>query len=437
MPDSKIRTSPGISFIHAADLRLDLATTGLRRLPSPVAAAVRDAPIQALDRLVELAIARDAAFVAIAGGIYGRRVPDVRSRHHVDQAMQRLGDAGIPVFMALGPDDPRGAWPGLNDLPPTVTVFPDDRAVTVFPGDRTATATIERDGHPAIVVHGRSLTKAADFTEAVASFRTERTPGAQVGILPVPAGPDSIDARASFSARFEHVNVDYWALGGIPERRVVAERNPWAAFPGSIQGRSTDVTELGPKGVLVVEVRAGVVQEPEFVVLDRIRLLRVEADAGAHKDLLALAGDLLARVTDDVGSSAGHDIVAQAVVRGEGPLAASFHSEGRADELLGQLQDLSAGREPFLWWDRVINETSPQFGRSTYASRGDLAAEVVAELDALATDDVGRSRLLAAPERAGSPEANAEWLKFDVRSEMQVLLDAEQMVLAALEERVS
>jgi hypothetical protein len=425
LPRSRSKTAPGIPFIHAADIRLDVPVTGLRRLPAPVAAAVRDAALGALDGLVDLAIGKNVAFVALASGICTRGVSDVRGRQHLERAMARLRDAGIPVFIALGPEDPRGPWPGLRDLPSNVTVFPDDR---------TTTMTIERDGDPVFVVHGRSVARVEDLGKAAGSFSRSRGAGTQVGILPIPGGPDTLATTASLISRFDAPQMDYWALGGTPELRVVSDRGPWVVFPGSIQGRGVESAELGPKGALIVEASAGTLQAPAFAPLDRVRIVNVDCDAKGYQDLAGLAAGFVLRVAPQLGKTDGHAVIARAVVRGEGPLAASFHASGRADELLADLRELSAGREPFLWWDSVINDTAPRYRRATFAQRGDLAAEVVAELDALASDDDGRRALLSAAEGAVVSETSADWLRLSDDAENQVLLAAEQLVLAALEE---
>ncbi|WP_369334420.1 metallophosphoesterase family protein, partial [Serratia marcescens] len=61
---------------------------------------------------------------------------------------------------------------------------------------------------------------------------------------------------------------DYWALGHIHERQVVAEA-PAIVFPGNLQGRHA--REAGPKGATLVSVADGRITAMEALTLDAAR----------------------------------------------------------------------------------------------------------------------------------------------------------------------
>jgi hypothetical protein len=61
-------------FVHAADLHLDTPFSGVGETAPAVAAALREASLDAFNNLVDLCLDRDAAFLVIAGDIYDRRI---------------------------------------------------------------------------------------------------------------------------------------------------------------------------------------------------------------------------------------------------------------------------------------------------------------------------------------------------------------------------
>ena len=67
-------------FLHAADLHLDTPFTRLTDVPEPVAAALRDASLQAFENLIDTAIAEQVAFVLFAGDIYDGAQRGVRAQ---------------------------------------------------------------------------------------------------------------------------------------------------------------------------------------------------------------------------------------------------------------------------------------------------------------------------------------------------------------------
>ena len=82
----------GFRFVHAADLHLDTPFEGLARTSPEVAAALRDASLDAFDALVELTLREDAAFLVIAG----RRVRRRRARGAGPAALPGAGCGGSP-----------------------------------------------------------------------------------------------------------------------------------------------------------------------------------------------------------------------------------------------------------------------------------------------------------------------------------------------------
>src|SRR5262249_45403913 len=129
--------------LHASDVHLDAPFEGIGRPPARIAAALRDASIAAWDAVVELAIARDAVAVLLAGGVCGGLEHGVRAQARLRDGVLRLAERGIRVCIALGDRDPLDGFAAIAAWPPGVTVF--------APG-MPSSVTLERGGAPIATV---------------------------------------------------------------------------------------------------------------------------------------------------------------------------------------------------------------------------------------------------------------------------------------------
>jgi DNA repair exonuclease SbcCD nuclease subunit len=96
-------------FVHASDLLLDAPVRGIPAPSVQLRDALRDAAVRAWQSLVELALERDAAFVILAGGLFGETVPGLRSCVALRDGLERLRSRAIEVFVALNRDDAAAA----------------------------------------------------------------------------------------------------------------------------------------------------------------------------------------------------------------------------------------------------------------------------------------------------------------------------------------
>src|SRR5260370_11283814 len=114
---------PEFRFIHAADLHLDTPFASLARVAPEIAERLRDAALESYDALVDLAIAREAAFVVLAGDTYNCADRGVRAQLRFLRGVERLGQAGIRVFAAHGNHDPQDGWSAVRRAPANLVVF--------------------------------------------------------------------------------------------------------------------------------------------------------------------------------------------------------------------------------------------------------------------------------------------------------------------------
>ncbi len=233
-----------VRFIHAADLHLDAAFSGIsREAPSELALRLQQSTFVALTRLVELCERERPDFLLLAGDIYNEEDQSLRAQLAVRDACVRLEKMDIPVLMVHGNHDPLSSRVRTMHWPSSVTIFGEEvKAVPVGKGEGAA---------PLAMVYGVSHVSSRETRNLAARFRRGPEACLHVGLLhAAPGDADGSVRYAPFSQEdLIASGMDYWALGHIHDRREICHRPP-AFYPGCVQG--LHVNESGEKGCLLV-----------------------------------------------------------------------------------------------------------------------------------------------------------------------------------------
>ncbi len=375
-------------FVHAADLHLDTPFAGIHADTPEMASLLRDASLDALDRLVEVALERRAAFVVLAGDIYDGTERGLRAQLRLRSALERLDAAGIATFMIHGNHDPvEEGWQAIRSWPQKVTVFGPDEvgAVPVFVDDqRVAT------------VYGISYPHRAVEENLARRFRRHDEDGVHVAALHCTVGPQPDHAPYAPCSLDDLLaaGMDYWALGHVHRREVLHRGrhrgHPWVVYSGNTQGRSPKPSEQGPKGCYVVDVtpdaEGSPIGEPEFVALDSVRFASVDLDVGAVADLAELADGLQQAAQEQLTAAEGRALVLRARLVGRSLLHGDLAHGGALDGLLQVLRDAARGSRPPLWWDRLRDASRPVLDRDVLVDREDFTGALVRTVDGLGED---------------------------------------------------
>jgi DNA repair protein SbcD/Mre11 len=245
-------------FLHASDLHLDSPLRGLETYQDAPVAQIRGASRRAMDALVELALAEQVSFLVVAGDLFDGDWKDYHTALFLADRFGRLGNAGIPVYLASGNHDAASVISRTLRLPGNVRVFSSASPQT-FIDDRTG-AVLHGQGYP----HW-------DLTDNLSVAYPPAHPAHfNIGVLHT-----ALTGRAGH-ARYAPCSLDdlrskgyqYWALGHLHQPEVVC-RDPWIVFPGCIQGRH--IREQGPKGAMMVTVDEGSVVDVEPRAVDVLR----------------------------------------------------------------------------------------------------------------------------------------------------------------------
>lgn len=373
-------------FLHAADLHLDTPFSGVSVTATEVASELRDASLSALDQLVRTAVARDVAFVILAGDLYDGADRGVRAQIELHRGLSELSERGIRTFIVAGNHDPVDeGWSAIRDWPELVTFFPADTAESVV---------VVRDDTPIATVHGISY-GTREVTENLAEqISATDDPGPHIAVLH--ANVDNVVEHEPFSPcsvdDLTGRGIDYWALGHVHERSIV-HTDPWIVYPGSLQARSAHIYERGAKGAYLVEVDdSGTIAEPEFVALDRIRFSRIEHSIDGVADLATLRDRLVDIGRRCLAEADGRSVLLQVELTGRGPIHGDLYRPGSLVELVDALRSESLSEAPFLWWDRIDLSTRPVQDLDELQGRNDFIADLVDETAALLADDDARAR---------------------------------------------
>ena len=408
--------APKFRFVHSADLHLDTPFAAIGRVAPEIAGRLRDASLEAFDALVGMAIDREASFVVFAGDIYDAADRGVRGQLRFLRGVERLGERGIPVFVAHGNHDPLDGWSAMRRTPANLIVFG---------GEAVEARPVKRGVQLLAQVYGISYAR-RDVTENLAlRFRRQEGPGLHVGVLHCNVGgqPDHPAYSPCSVAELARAGMDYWALGHIHQHMRLAEGRPWIVYPGSLQaGKSS---EVGPRGAVLVEAAGETVERVDFIELDRVRFAQVEVDISSEEDLHGLRTAILSRAAGD-----GRDLLLTVTLTGRGPLHCDLRRPGAVAGLLQDVRDELGIASPFVWVDRIVDRTRAELDREAIRRRGDFSADLTRVADALRADRqalAGLAAGLTLPPRVDPGDvADLESLLREAEERALDLLESEQ-----------
>lgn len=364
-----------ITFLHTADLHIGAPMRGFRDLSDAWASRLQRAICEAYDRIVDAALKNAVDFVVVAGDVFDTSGASYGDFLHFFEGLQRLDDAGIPVFMVPGNHDPLSSWRNdLYRLPPSCRMMG---------GEEPEYALFERDGEPLCLIaargyrnqawaSGERITFGVDRAHAVKALSgefplAEKAPFC-VGIVHTGLEPDQSKAYSNLQ-ELVNADVDYWACGHLHKRLLLpAKSHPRVSFPGCIQGR--DLKESGERGCSLVTMRvaedAPVQVELEFVPTASVVFHTVEVDVSACQTLADIAHLIQAQLFHVNGHAACDEMVERVVLVGKTRL----HGYLRLPDVLRDLRKRINNAYPSFYCDALVDHTKPLRDRDAVLAEG-------------------------------------------------------------------
>ncbi|MCY9806978.1 DNA repair exonuclease [Lentilactobacillus senioris] len=235
-----------MKFIHVADLHLDSPFKGLAnsKMPTTLLQQMQQSTFDAATKVFDAAIDNQVDFVLLVGDLFDRAEQSINAKYFLNQQLNRLNNAQIPVLISFGNHDYFAG--DIKQLG-----FPEN--VFVFPNVVTTTKLTLKDG-TIVAISGFSFANQWVSERMITNYpQADSQVDWNLGMLHGSAeGINSTEGTyAPFSlAEINAKNYDYWALGHIHQRQSLDERRV-INYSGNTQGRH--INEAGSKGCLLVE----------------------------------------------------------------------------------------------------------------------------------------------------------------------------------------
>jgi DNA repair exonuclease SbcCD nuclease subunit len=279
----------------------------------------------ALERVVDHTIKAKADFLIIAGDLYDSKDRSLRALVAFRKEMERLAERNVPVFIVHGNHDPLNGWGSGFQLPPNVTTF----------GGSTDTEPFIRRGREVAQITGVSYTRERVTDNLASSFKP--TGGAPYSVAVLHANVGHHTGHADYApATVEELvaaGFDYWALGHVHTRSVLALEPAMVVYPGNTQGRHP--REGGPRGCYQVDVDTHGRAHLDFVDTSVARWTHIELSIRDCTQMDQLVDSMLEKGREAASGFEG-PTVARCTIRGNGPL----HRDLQRDEMNEELREV-------------------------------------------------------------------------------------------------
>lgn len=297
-------TSRPFTLLHCADLHLDAVLGDSVRssvsvdLTSEERVILRDAPINALDRIGAAALDYNVDCVVIAGDIFDSRdnaTKEQRIRSRFTAFLTELCERKIDVVITLGNHDPVKSIQRLSKSWPS--------NVRIFSSQQPETFLIERDGQH-IALHGASYATNDETRDLAVHFPNRIEDAINVGVLHTNVGGDTNHSNYAPStiATLTSHHYDYFALGHVHKRHILSS-SPHVAYSGNSQGLSAKPSEQEAKGCVIVRIDAPLGHvESTFVETDSVRYISCSLHAEdflEEDDIITYAANEIASLCPD------------------------------------------------------------------------------------------------------------------------------------------
>ena len=316
-----------LRFIHAADLHLDSPFRGLANTSTKLRDELQAATLGAFARVVDHTIESNADFLLLAGDLYDSKDRSLRALVAFRRQMERLAERDISVYIVHGNHDPLNGWGSEFQLPPNVTTFT----------GKPATEPVIRRGKEIARVTGISYARERVTENLASSMKPDSDSPYSVGLLHanVAGQTGHADYAPVTLDELSSSGFDYWALGHVHTRSILAQEPSTVVYPGNPQGRNP--REPGPRGCLQVDINRNGDAHLSFVETNLARWTHLEIPIQTHTRMDALVDALLEEGRTAAASFRG-PTVARCTLRGSGPLHADLQRDGMAEELSEQLR---------------------------------------------------------------------------------------------------
>ncbi|SDY45546.1 DNA repair exonuclease SbcCD nuclease subunit [Evansella caseinilytica] len=354
-------------FIHCADVHLGRSIRVSLDLPGHLTQTVQDAAYTSFKQIIAEAIERKVDFVLISGDLYDLEQRSLHGQWFVKKQAERLLEKNIPLFIIHGNHDPLINDNNAVSMPENVHIFTND-VVPVF---------LETADGDKVYLYGFSYPQKAFHENPLPMYKRVPDDAAfHIGLL---HGQERMQQEHEPYAPFKvselmDKHFDYWALGHIHKRQLLAER-PAVVYPGNIQGSHRK--ETGAKGAYYVELSKQAV-ELAFISTAPVQWENIVVSIDSLHSIDQLL-DLVCTMLHELQRDRLY--VIELSIEGQGHLHEQL-TGAEEHELLSMINDAAVTRSNH-WINRLYVKTLPTIDRSALYQHEHLLGDVVRTVDRL------------------------------------------------------
>ena len=374
-----------VRFIHCADLHLDTPFRGLASVDEERARALNNATFDSYANIIDLAIREKVDFVVIAGDVYDSTDRSLRAQFRFRDGLRRLSDHGIRSFVAFGNHDPLNGWSNTLEWP---------ELAHSFGGKCVDVCQVTREGETIAAVHGISFPQEAVTKDLSAQFEKPDPTIPSIAVLHANVGGDTthLPYAPTTVEKLSSKGFTYWALGHVHAHRILRVDSPAIVYPGNSQSRHPN--ETGPKGCCLVTITDGGTPDIRFVPTDTVRYYRGAVDISSCDSIDATQRAVVETCRSVSESSEGRHLVVRLSATGRTPLHGELtRGESFADLSEAIRADLAA-REPWIWLERLSQDTRGSYDVDELRQQQDFAGDIVRAYSGLSGVDADEIALL-------------------------------------------
>ena len=365
-----------MKFLHAADLHIDSPLKGLEAYEGAPLERFRGATRAAMENLVSTAIDQQVDFVLIAGDLFDGEWRDMHTGLWTAGQFRRLAEHHIRVFLIRGNHDAPSVVCRSIRWPENVYVFSHDAAETV---------EIDELG---LAIHGQSFSAQAVPEDLTGQYPKPIENRFNIGLLHTSLSGESVhDTYAPTTAAvLASRGYDYWALGHIHQKELVAE-SPYIIMPGNTQGRH--INESDAKGCYLIQVEENRVTSAEFCPVDVLRWHRLSVDVEELDEEIATIDELVDAIRSrlaDLHSQDEHRLTAvRLTVEGRSTLHGTMTGRQGRESFIAEVHN-AANSLGDVWIEQVRIETHPSLDLDQLRQGQDLLGDLIRRVDSLRED---------------------------------------------------
>jgi DNA repair exonuclease SbcCD nuclease subunit len=364
-----------LRFVHAADLHLDSPFRGIGNASAALKERLQAATLGALRRVVDHTIESKADFLIIAGDIYDSKDRNLRALVSFRKEMERLAERNIPAFIVHGNHDPLNGWGSGFQLPPNVITF----------GGHTDTEPFIRRGREVAHITGVSYVRERVTDNLASSFKPVDGTPYSIAVLHANVGHQTghADYAPAAVADLKDAGFNYWALGHVHTRSVLASEPAMIVYPGNTQGRNP--RETGPRGCYQVDVDSYGRAHLEFIDTSVARWVHCELSISTLGSMDQLVDLMLDKARTEAAAFDGPTVV-RCTIRGNGVLHRDLQRDAMHEELAEILASVTVP-------ESVRIATGPELDLDALARTETMVSDFLRLTERALSDEDMRQRL--------------------------------------------